>query len=662
MYCINQLIYIKSINYFIVKRILKIYTMEYLRKNILVVEDEPAHAEAIKRSLENRGAINLTIVQTLKEYEDWVSKHQPDIVLMDMKLPDGEALTIMNKPLNQQLFPVVMMTSFGDEQKAVNALRAGFIDYIVKSAETFADIPRTIERAFREWGYIQEQKRTEQALKESEERWHRISESTFEGIGFVVNGKILDLNIQLAKMLGYAHEEMIGQSVMDFVAPRSKNLVFEKIKSRNLDVYEHFAIRKDGSEFPVEVRFGEIQYKGQHARVSVIRDITERKKTEEELRKAKEKAEESDNLKSVFLQNLSHEIRTPMNGIIGFSEFLKSPDLSYEQQIAYVDIIHSCSKQLLNSINDIIEISKIESGYIIIEDVLFDLNNLLNTLFNNFQSQAKEQNLQFNAYKSINDKSAEVHSDQLRIQQILECLLTNAFKFTPTGSIDFGYTIDSDMIRFFVKDTGMGIPSEHHESIFTRFSQVDTSSTRTAGGLGLGLSIARTYIEKMGGKIWLNSSTNDGTTFYFTIPYKPNKQYAETSKIPLAEIQPDWSDKTILIVDDDLTNYLLLKTYFLKTKANILYAANGKEAINLCDSNLQISLILMDMKMPVMDGFECTPIIKAKYPHIPVIAQTAYAFPEEQERAMQSNCDDFFTKPIKRKELIELLSRKYLGV
>lgn len=633
--------------------------MQNVDKLILIVEDDASHSALIQRSLEKAGYRNLYFAKTLEAYKELLLEINPDIVLMDMRLPDGESLHMEMKPLEQQHFPILMMTSFGDEVKAVESIRAGFIDYVVKSPETFSNMPQKVERAFRQWKHVLEKKAAEEALRESEERWKRISQATFEGIGISFEGRIVDLNEQLANMLGYDPEEVIGKRILDFVDASDKALVAEKVQQEATGSYENYLVRKDGTVFPVEVRFSEIQYKGKKARVTAVRDITIHKKIEEELKKAKEKAEQSDNLKTTFLQNLSHEIRTPMNGIMGFSEFLKNPSLTFDQQQSYIEIINNCSKQLLSIINDIIEISKIENGMVTINENIFNINALLEDLYYYFKPQAQEKNLKLEYFSPYANTEAKVIGDQSCINQVLSSLISNAIKFTNHGYVRFGFEQKHNGLLFFVKDTGVGIPKAFHSTIFERFKQIDTSSTRTSGGLGLGLAIAKTYVTEMGGEIWLESETGQGSTFFFQLPVKSkSKEPVPSERLsPLAI--PNMKGKCIVIAEDDMANFILLQAYLASSEAKILHASNGREALQYCDENDSVDLVFMDLKMPVMDGFEATRLIKQKFPHIPVIAQTAYAYAEDKQKALSCGCDDIITKPIKKSELITLLKDKY---
>jgi signal transduction histidine kinase len=280
-------------------------------------------------------------------------------------------------------------------------------------------------------------------------------------------------------------------------------------------------IKKDGTVFPVLLSTSIIKDENKNpiALIGVAIDITELKKNAEELIAAKEKAEENDRLKTAFLHNISHEVRTPMNSIVGFSDLLADPDTLPEERKHYTEIIIQNSNQLLSIINDIVNIATIEAGQerAIINPV--NINSICNLVYEQFLHKAKNKNiiLVFNNY--LPSVESDVMTDGTKLTQILTNLINNALKFTENGYIELGYSVEGDNLKFFVKDTGIGIPPEKHEEIFKRFSQLNLAKNYQYGGSGLGLSISKAYVELLGGKIWIHSSPGKGSTFYFTIPY-----------------------------------------------------------------------------------------------------------------------------------------------
>lgn len=390
-----------------------------------------------------------------------------------------------------------------------------------------------------------------------------------------------------------------------------------------------------------------------------VEDITSIKDTEKVLIDLKNKAEESDRLKTAFLANMSHEIRTPMNAICGFSNLLLDGNLSKDQKENFVEIININSMQLLSIINDIIDISKIESGQISLSNVKFNVNELLNEVETVFAAQAKLKGLKFTCQKGLSNSEATISSDEMKVRQILNNLIYNALKFTETGSVEIGYKLNGDYLEFFVKDTGNGIPLDKYEVIFERFQQLENTSNQSRKGTGLGLPISKAFVELLGGKIWLLSEFGSGTTFYFSIPYNPIIEKDEVVETSIDQLYI-WKNKTILIAEDDDPNYLYLEQLLVPSKAKILWAINGQEAVDMCLKN-KVDLVLMDIKMPIQSGFEATKELRQNGINIPIIAQTAYAFSEDKEKALSSGCDHYISKPIEQFELLNLISQYLKG-
>ncbi len=379
-----------------------------------------------------------------------------------------------------------------------------------------------------------------------------------------------------------------------------------------------------------------------------MKNVTEQTLAKIELIKAKEIAEESDKLKSEFLNNMSHEIRTPMNGILGFSDLLSKPNISEEKKKQFISIIQNSSKQLLRVIEDIIEISKLETKQVKLSESEFCINNTLFNLFSIFDMRAKENNLSLYLKKGLNDGDCYIKTDESKLNKILSNLLENAIKYTHQGYVELGYNLltnnDISNLEIYVKDTGIGIKPENHNKIFHRFTQEEKELSAKSGGLGLGLSIAKENAELLGGNIRLESEKGKGSTFYVSLPYNPiiNKTFQKAEEIITYE------ENIILVAEDEEVNYLYLEALIEEEIAGnikILHAKNGSEAIQL-SMNPSVLLVLMDLKMPILDGFVATRRIKALRPDLPIIAQSAYATSNERSKAMNAGCSDFLTKPI----------------
>ena len=388
--------------------------------------------------------------------------------------------------------------------------------------------------------------------------------------------------------------------------------------------------------------------------VAVKEDITERKKMLEELIVAKEKAEESDRLKSAFLANISHEIRTPMNGILGFSELLKEPHLSGEEMSEFIELIQKSGHRMLNLINDLIDISCIDAEETKVEIREIPLNDLMRDIHTFFKPDARSKELRLTFTTGLSDNESLIKTDSGKLTRVLTNLINNALKFTMKGGVDFGYSRKENTLEFYVIDSGIGIPVEMQDKVFDRFHQVDNSLTRGYEGAGLGLSISKALIKILGGTIHVESIDGAGTTFSFTIPYNPTQLPTADYPLPTAGY-PLPASHCILIVDDDSMSTLLLQKNLKGEKIAILYAENGWEAVELVRHHPEINLVLMDIKMPVMNGFEATRLIKQQRPELPVIAQSAFTSKEERQKARDAGCDNFITKPINKTELLEMV-------
>jgi PAS domain S-box-containing protein len=386
-----------------------------------------------------------------------------------------------------------------------------------------------------------------------------------------------------------------------------------------------------------------------------------RSQLEYELIMAKERAEESDKLKTAFLANMSHEIRTPMNGLLGFAEMLNDDKLSPADRKKYLKIINNNGKMLINLIDDIIDFAKIEAGQIKVVHSDFSLNSLLKQVHSSFLSEKLKKDkskVQLRLKKALTNENCYIKSDPNRIRQILTNLIGNSFKFTNSGHIEFGYRlIDDNMLTFYVEDTGIGIPQKKLNVIFERFIQADSSPTRKYGGSGLGLAISKGLVDLLNGKMWAESEVGKGSTFYFTVPYVPVKKVTEEDEEKKLRTDYRWEGKLFLIAEDDKFSYKFLEGFLKQTKADVLHAVDGRQAVELCMKNKNIDLVLMDIQMPEMNGLEATEEIKKFNKKIPIIAQTANAITEERQKCLDAGCDDFVTKPVNITELYSKIDR-----
>jgi PAS domain S-box-containing protein len=414
--------------------------------------------------------------------------------------------------------------------------------------------------------------------------------------------------------------------------------------------------------------------------VIIHENITERKITEQvliqkntELDQARLKAEESDRLKSAFLANMSHEIRTPMNGILGFAELLKEPNLTGEELQKYIDVIEKSGKRMLNIINDIIDISKIESGSMKVDIKESNVNEQADYIYTFFYHEVESKGIKLSLRKALPAHAAVIKTDREKLYAILTNLVKNALKYTETGSIEFGYTVvetSHDLsspvenitlernhalsLRFYVTDTGIGIPLDRQGAIFERFVQADIADTQARQGAGLDLAISKAYVEMLGGNIWVESEEGKGSTFYFTLPYQTEMEKTTLLNEELPAYFSNNLNKKlkILIAEDDTTSEMLLNISIAGFGREILKAGTGQAAVEICRSNPDLDLILMDILMPVMSGYEATRQIRQFNKEVKIIAQTAFGLSGDKEKALESGCTDYISKPINKMELL----------
>lgn len=382
------------------------------------------------------------------------------------------------------------------------------------------------------------------------------------------------------------------------------------------------------------------------------------------LEKAKEKAEESDRLKSSFLTNLSHEIRTPMNAIIGFADLLKNENLSESERQEYINVINQSGVNLVSIIDDLIEMSKIDAQQITPNYSSVDLNACLRELFNSINvTISKEKDVELRLIESSTPLTKNILTDVVKLKQIITNLLTNAIKFTDKGFVSFGYELDphENIIHFRIQDTGLGIDEENHKMIFDRFKRVEGDYSIKVGGLGLGLAISKAYVEMLGGNIALEEShLGVGSVFTFFIPLQIDQSVKEDHEEAVSEsLTTIDGTETILVAEDDNINYLLLEKIMASKHYKIIRAKNGEEAVAIC-RDTAVDLVLMDIKMPVLSGYEAITQIREFKPKLHIIAQTAYSTPDEVEKIMKKGFTDYISKPLNKEKLFELLN-KYLN-
>ncbi len=517
-------------------------------------------------------------------------------------------------------------------------------------------------------------KQMEEELRQSEMFFKGITDSANDAIILIdKNYKIYFWNKAAEHLFGYKKEEILNELISQILgdsnskkkfAKKAGSILSYKEKSIHSNIFELEANNKEGELFPVEFSVSGIQIRKANFVIIIAKDISLRKESEESLRVAKEKAEEADRLKSAFLSNMSHEIRTPMNAIVGFSQLLGNSAISDEKKQVFIEQINLNSDSLMQLIEDIIYVSKIEAGKVEIKKSMCLMNSVLDELHTSFVEHKRrmgKDHIGLIVEKSIKDECFSMLTDIQRFKQVFSNLIGNAIKFTEEGTVTFGYEIkDDNTLLFYVKDTGLGINSEKLKHIFDRFTKVSATKTKLYGGTGLGLSISQHLVQLLGGEMWAESKEDEGSVFYFTHPFQGENMKSEPIIIDENKnIDMSLENTNILIAEDEQMNYFFLQEALIPTGAKIKWAKNGQEAVNLVESSSEFDVVLMDMKMPIMDGYEATSRIKKMKPLLPVIAQTAYAMPEEQEKGFLAGCDSYLSKPVDPDLLISTI-RKHL--
>jgi PAS domain S-box-containing protein len=746
----------------------------------------------------------------LKAFKHIVFRINSDGIILGYRAPNNELLftapeNFLNKKSTSVLPENVATLLENALKKTLQENKVGLLEYplTINEQELFFEarlIPVDINEVLVFINDITSRKKQElelieanERVQESETRFKALHNASFGGIAIHDKGIILECNQGLSDMTGYSLEELIGMDGLELIAEKSREQVRQHIKDGYEKPYDEIGLRKNGDEYPVRLEARNVPYKGRTARtvefrdiseqkkveneilkakdlaqrnetflnaiinsmgdpvfvkdnqsrlvlvndafceffhatreqvigktlanevtteereafleidrqvltdgkerineesitikdeetkiistrksrfldndgtkylVGIIRDITSRKKSEIELLAAKERAEKADQLKSAFLANMSHEIRTPMNGILGFAELLKEPDLTGAKQQEYISIIEESGERMLNIINDIISISKIEAGLMEVHLQESNINEQLDFIFNFFLPEIEKKQLQLHYHKALSVEEATIITDREKVFAVLTNLVKNAVKHTKRGSIDFGYTSKENQLIFYVKDTGIGIPENRKEAVFKRFVQADVANEMAIQGAGLGLSISKAYVEMLGGQLWLESEENKGSTFYFSLPiHKTVNTLLQPKVEEPVFIEEDITTKLkILIAEDDKISELLISIAVKNLNREVIFANNGKAAIEACKNNPDIDLILMDMQMPEMNGYHATKQIRKFNKQVIIIAQTANAFSNESEMMLQAGCNDVISKPIQVEELKQLILKHF---
>jgi PAS domain S-box-containing protein len=510
---------------------------------------------------------------------------------------------------------------------------------------------------------ITDHKKSEEAITASERKYRSIFENV-QDVYYetLIDGTILEVSpsISILSKGLYQMDDLIGKSMFDFYSdPIERQTILTELNNKGtIADFEITLKNRDGSTVPCSISAKLVFDTNLNPAkiIGSLHDITDRKNVTEALKLAKEKAEASDKLKTDFLNNISHEVRTPLNGILGFAEIISIQGLSEEEKKDSMAMLFESSNRLLNTITNYMDISLITSGSLSVNSKNMNPALLLKKIYDNFEHLCQNKRLEFTLQIPENYDNYVINSDPEILQKILSHFMDNAVKFTERGSVQLGFNVKEGGIEFFVRDTGIGINQDSFDIIFNMFMKEDHSSYRVLEGSGLGLSIAQGMSDAIGAKVRLESEPGVGSSFFLTIPLKTGTKLSSPGNTVIDSINTA-KRSTILVAEDDDTNFYYLNALITReTEAEVLHASNGREAIELFKANRDIALILMDMKMPEIDGFEATRQIKLINPNVHIIAITAYAMSGDEERTMAAGCDGYLSKPINKKSLMDKIS------
>ena len=652
--------------------------------NILILEDLLSDLELILLELKKaKISFEYLHVESKEDFRKALVEFNPDVVLSDYILPQftGMDALLIAREITPTL-PIIIVTGSVNEEVAVRCMKAGAMDYILK--ENLGRLGFAVNSALERKAEIDARKKAEETIRESEKHLASIIQNP---VGYMVyrlkagpdpmSPIVTHVSPSIREIVGITLEESKNymkwfQHVHPEDLPRLIEANQRGMKPPFIFEEEFRYIHPTKGTIWLNARTNGIPYARDPENIEwahgIIIDITDRKQGEEELKNknleltiAKEKAEESDRLKSAFLANLSHEIRTPMNGILGFARLLNEPHVTFGDQKMFIEQVEKSSDRMLNTITNVVNISAIESGQMEISISTVNVNEQLEKIYTRFKPEVDQKGVQIFVKTALSSKDSIIKTDSEKLRTMITHLVDNAVKFTHTGTIEFGCEQTNKHLEFFVKDTGIGISDEIKEFIFTRFRQGSESFSRGYEGAGLGLSIAKAYIELLGGKIWVESEPGKGSTFYFTLPYIVGQVKEAVAKDVSSGIEKDnHTEKLkIMIVEDDDSSELFLSTALEMYCKEILTARTGIEAVEVCRNNPDFDLILMDIRMPDMDGYEATRQIRQFNKEVVIIAQTAFGISGDREKAIEAGCNAYISKPVDITLLKALIRKHY---
>lgn len=632
---------------------------------ILTIEDSPLDTELTMQELKESGLpVTFLRVESEAQMRQALAGQEWDIVLCDYALPGFDsygALQVIKQ--SGRDIPFIVLSGTIGEENVIRLMKYGCHDCVMKG--NLKKLPTVVERELREAAV----RRENRAMKERLEKFELLARYTKDPIIFMdaQSGTIIEVNDVCESVYGYTREEMLTLKVSDLRREGESSI------RRQMDVaqtegilFETVHYRKDGTSFPAEVRSQGAEINGSPVLLSVIRDITDRKKMETRLRRAKEFAEAASRSKSNFLANMSHEIRTPLNGIIGMTELALMTQLDEEQQ-EYLGMVRLSSQSLLRVVNDILDYSKLEAEKMTLFSQPFNLDQVVESVRDLFMVSALQKNLALETGIDA-DVPPVVIGDAIRLKQVLSNVVGNAVKFTQRGSVSLRVsrfqTDDSQVgLRFSVRDTGIGISAAHQQLLFQSFYQVEHSLVRNYSGTGLGLSIAKGLVEQMGGTLTCTSREGEGSEFVFTVKMKQPEAKPEPDSAEAPMSHP--ADRPvllgrqarILLVEDDETSREVARLLLEKAGMKVDQAMDGEQAVIMAAEG-DYDLILMDISLPGVDGYSAVRRIRERgLQTVPIVAMTAFALTGDREKCLAAGMDDYLSKPVDRGSLMRMLEK-----
>ena len=638
--------------------------MDTLNNTILIIEDDPGILELLTERIQELGYSSKGVTDAQKAL-NWLNENTPFLILLDYSLPDMNGYEFIIDLFNsgKNIPPFIVATGQGDEKIAVEMMKLGARDYIIKDFNYLEMIGLILSKIGKELSIERKLLDTEKELAESNLRNSQIIENVNEGIiVFNNNLEIQSWNPFLENLTEIKASDIKGQQLetffpflIDLGIPELLKIVLQGDQPL-IELDFPFVVSNSKKNcwvsFTISPLTGTDGY--EVGLISTVRDISERKRAEIELVAAKEKAEEGDNLKTAFLNNISHELRTPMNAILGFSNFLIQERDSQEKREMYRGIIEDSCNKLLDIITNIIDISHVQSNQLKLVIDKMALKDVLEEKSKAFKQIADNKDIKFSISSKI-DNLLVLHTDTYKLKRTLSHLIDNALKFTYKGEVSVECTQPNpDFIEFSVSDTGIGISKEMQTKVFEPFRQAEGGAIRTFGGPGIGLSIAKAYIELMGGKIGLKSTVNLGTTIRFSIPINYT---SENNYDSLKNKEINLANKTILIAENNMQHYSQLVSSLSSYLPKIIHVKNGIEAIDKCRNQSSIDLVIMNIEMPDLDGCTSAQQIKSFRPDLFIIGQTDTLTDDEKNKLNGIVFDDYLPKPINLCELKKTISR-----